>query len=49
MSLSLKESEIIECKEAFSFFDKNGDGTIKTEQLLTVMRSLGHNPTEIDL
>ena len=29
-----------EYKEAFSLFDKNGDGVISTEELATVMRSL---------
>ena len=28
-------------KEAFSLFDKDGDGTITTKELGTVMRSLG--------
>ncbi len=30
-------------KEAFSLFDKDGDGTITTKELGTVMRSLGQN------
>uniref|UniRef100_M3Y7F8 EF-hand domain-containing protein n=1 Tax=Mustela putorius furo TaxID=9669 RepID=M3Y7F8_MUSPF len=30
-----------EFKEAFSLFDKDGDGTITTKELGTVMRSLG--------
>lgn len=39
----------IEFKEAFSLFDKDGDGTISSKELGTVMRSLGQNPTEADL
>ena len=39
----------LEYKEAFSLFDKDGDGTITTKELGTVMRSLGQNPTEAEL
>jgi calmodulin len=34
--------------EALSLFDKDGDGTITTKELGTVMRSLGQNPTRLN-
>ncbi|XP_075240188.1 calmodulin-alpha-like [Convolutriloba macropyga] len=43
------EEEIAEFREAFSLFDKDGDGTITTQELGTVMRSLGQTPTEQEL
>merc|ERR1711886_15653 len=45
----LTEEQIAEFKEAFSLFDKDGDGTITTKELGTVKRSLGQNPTEAEL
>ena len=47
--LSSHDGNIAEFKEAFSLFDKDGDGTITTKELGTVMRSLGQNPTEQEL
>ena len=41
--------QIGEFKEAFSLFDKEGDGTVTNNELRTVMRSLGQNPTEAEL
>merc|ERR1711935_1285960 len=49
MAEQLKEEQVSEFKEAFSLFDKDGDGTITTEELGTVMKSLGQNPTSEDL
>merc|ERR1712079_939100 len=49
MADSLTEEQIAEFKEAFSLFDKDGDGTITTKELGSVMRSLGQNPTEAEL
>merc|ERR1712000_241224 len=49
MADSLTEEQVSEFKEAFSLFDKDGDGQITTKELGTVMRSLGQNPTEAEL
>jgi calmodulin len=43
------EEQIAEFKEAFSLFDKDGDGTIDSEELGTVLRSLGNQPTDEDV
>lgn len=45
----LSDEQIEEFKEAFALFDKDGDGSITTCELGTVMRSLGQNPTETEL
>ncbi|KAL3846704.1 hypothetical protein ACJMK2_017672 [Sinanodonta woodiana] len=45
----LTQEQLGEFKEAFSMFDKDGDGTITTKELGTVMRSMGQNPTEEEL
>jgi len=45
----LSQDQISELKEAFALFDKDGDGSITTKELGTVMRSLGQNPTDVEL
>ncbi|XP_073109751.1 calmodulin-like isoform X2 [Elaeis guineensis] len=45
----LTEEQISEFQEAFCLFDKDGDGCITLEELATVIRSLGQNPTEEEL
>ena len=45
----MTDEQIAEFKEAFSLFDKNGDGKITTTELGTIMRSLGLNPTQAEL
>ncbi|KAL5018743.1 hypothetical protein ScPMuIL_004465 [Solemya velum] len=46
---ALEEEQIAELKEAFYLFDKDDDGTITADELGTVMRSLGQDPTEAEL
>ncbi|KAJ2060316.1 hypothetical protein GGI17_003844 [Coemansia sp. S146] len=43
------EDQIKEYREAFSLFDKDGDGNITSVELGSVMRSVGQNPTEAEL
>lgn len=40
MAASLTPEEIESCKQAFSLFDKNGDGSITVEELSEVLNSL---------
>uniref|UniRef100_A0A8C9KMY7 EF-hand calcium-binding domain-containing protein 11 n=1 Tax=Panthera tigris altaica TaxID=74533 RepID=A0A8C9KMY7_PANTA len=45
----LTEEQVAELKEAFSLFDKDGGGAVRTRKFGTVVRSLGQNPTEDEL
>mmetsp|Transcript_47833 Transcript_47833/g.95504 ORF Transcript_47833/g.95504 Transcript_47833/m.95504 type:complete len:157 (-) Transcript_47833:189-659(-) len=45
----LSAEKIATYKEAFLIFGKNGDDTIATSELGTVMRSLGANPTQAEV
>lgn len=49
MAQKISSDKEAEFKEAFSFFDRDGDGTISVKELGTVMRSLGENPTDVEL
>ena len=42
-------SIVTEFKEHFEMFDKDGDGTITTNELGTVMKNLGQNPSQDEL
>jgi len=45
----LSEQKLDEYKEIFSFFDRDGGGTITTVELGQVMRTFGWTPTEGEL
>ena len=46
---NLTEEQIFEFKEAFSYYDKDAEGTITTKEFGQVMKGLGENPTEQEL
>ena len=45
----LTDEQIIEFREAFQAFDKDGNGSITVSELGTVMRSLGQNLSEAEI
>ncbi|XP_042557368.1 calmodulin-like [Dipodomys spectabilis] len=45
----LTETQMAQLKKAFSLFDKDGAGVIKTRDVGTLLRSLGQNPTEAEV
>ena len=45
----LTEEQVEELKEAFQLFDFDGNGSISTKELGTVMRSLGQNLMDVEL
>ncbi|KAK3578512.1 hypothetical protein CHS0354_007765 [Potamilus streckersoni] len=45
----LNEDQVLELKEAFDVFDRDGDGCISAKELGIVMRSLGQNPMESEI
>lgn len=49
MGDQLSEEQIADFKEAFSLFDKDGDGIIKISELALLIRSLNQNPTESEI
>jgi len=48
-AVDLQNLENAEFKEAFDYFDKDGSGSISSDELLQVMRAMGQNPTEDEL
>lgn len=49
MSNQLTEEQIAQFKEAFLSFNQHADGIVSTKYLGTILRSLGENPTEVEL
>ena len=49
MVTKLTDLQIKTFKESFDVFDKNGDGTITTKEFVTVMKSLGQNPSKAQI
>ena len=49
MGEQLSEEQIADFKEAFSLFDKDGDGIIKISELALLIRSLNQNPTNSEI
>lgn len=47
--ITLSEEQITEFKRVFSSFDKDGSGSIDASELGDAMRSLGQNPTKVEL
>lgn len=43
------DEKLDELREAFAFFDQNGDGSIEADELGAVMRSLGYPATDSEL
>merc|ERR1711924_45384 len=49
MAKEFTPEEISEYKDAFSLFDKDGSGSISTEELGQVMKNLGQSPSKEEL
>ncbi|CAL9029341.1 unnamed protein product [Prunus brigantina] len=49
MDSDLTDEQVEELKQAFDIFDKDGSGTITTDELRNVLTSLGQTPSEEDL
>ncbi|XP_061173984.1 calmodulin-like [Saccostrea echinata] len=46
---NLTEDKIEEYREAFKLFDKDGNGSITTGELITILKNLGQNPTDAEI
>ena len=49
LQAELTDEQIAKFKSVFSFFDKDGDGTISIKELSDVLKSFGQNFTESEL
>jgi len=49
MGDKLRQEDLNDIKECFTLYDKDGDGKISCQELGTVIRSLGMNPTEAEV
>ncbi|GAX85124.1 hypothetical protein CEUSTIGMA_g12544.t1 [Chlamydomonas eustigma] len=49
VTASFSQDRISELKEAFSLFDRDGDGCITTKELGTVLRAVGKSPTDAEV
>ena len=49
MAAAMSDKQQKEYREAFGLFDKDKDVYISSDELATVMRSLGHNPTPTEV
>jgi myosin light chain 6 len=47
--MSISEGQKNDYRDTFFLFDKKGDGKIEINQLGTVIRALGQNPTQADI
>ena len=45
MAKKFTDEQVAEFKQAFALFDTDGNGYVTTDELGTVMRSLGQKPT----
>ena len=45
----MENSTIFTCRDTFVIFDKDGDGTIDSKELSTVLKSMGYNPTKEEI
>ena len=45
----LNEIQMAEIREIFTLFDKNSDGYVNTNQLGTIIRALGMNPSQTEV